>query len=175
MPAVWLAGAGLGLNVYGAYQSGQNQAAAANAQASATAANAAAALYNANIADQNAQIAKEQGAAAVDAQQRDAARTIGKMIASYGASGVEGDVGSPMDVLADSARTAELDKLTLQYNYELKARDYTNQATLDRMNAANGLAAATTYASSAGNYSTAGTLNAIGTGLTGTANILRTS
>jgi hypothetical protein len=78
-----------------------------------------------------------------------------------------------MDVLADSARTAELDKLTLQYNAELKVRDYQNQAQLDRMNAANGLAAATTYASTAGNYSTAGTLNAIGAGLTGYANLSR--
>lgn len=175
MPAMWIAGAGLGLSAFGAYQSGQNQAAAAQASAQAQAANAAAATYNAQIADQNAQIMRDQEAAAVASQQRDAARTIGAMIAGYGASGVQGDTGSPLDVLADSARTAELDKLTLQYNYELKARDYNNQATLDRMNAANGLAASTTYASSAGNYSTAGTLNAIGTGLTGMAKIMNMS
>lgn len=174
----WVATAaigGLALSVYGTYQQGQSAAANAQAQAKAAAASAAAATYNANLADQNAAITREQEKAAVEAQQRTTARDIGRIIAAYGASGVQSDNGSPMDVLADSARVAELDKLTLQYNYELKARDYENQASLDRMNAANGLTASTTYASSAGNYSTAGTLNALGTGLTGFANIMRMS
>lgn len=173
MPALWIAGAGLGLSAFGAYQSGQNAAASAQAQGRAQAANAAAALYNAQLAEQNAVITRQQETFAVESQQRAAARTIGAMVAGYGASGVQMDTGSPLDVLADSVRTSELDKLTLQYNYELRARDYENQAALDRMNAANGLAASTTYASSASNYSTAGTLNAIGTGLAGYANIMR--
>lgn len=173
MPALWLAGGGLLLNAFGAYESGQNSAAAQKASAKTAAANAAAATFNAQIAEQNAAIQREQEKTAVEAQQRTAARVMGSIVAGYGASGVQSDNGSPMDVLADSARTAELDKLTIQYNYELKARDYENQAALDRMNAANGMAASTTYASSAGNYSTAGTLNAVGAGLTGLANIMR--
>lgn len=91
--------------------------------------------FNASVARQNALIAAQQGAAAVDAQQRNATRRIGSMIAAYGASGVQGDAGSPMDVLADSARMAELDKLTTQYNYTLRAAGYESQAKLDLMGA----------------------------------------
>lgn len=94
-------------------------------------ANAAAANYNAQVAQQNAAIARQQGVAAVEAQQRDAARSQGRAIALYGASGVSGDSGSPLDVLADSARMAELDKLTLQYNAELRATGYDQQASLN--------------------------------------------
>jgi hypothetical protein len=164
---------GLGLSVFGTFMQGQSASESAQAQAKSAQASAAAALYNANIADQNAAITREQKGAATEAFDRSTARTMGSTVAAYGASGVQVDSGSPMDVLADSTRSAALDRLTLQYNYDLKARDYENQAQLNRMNAANGLQAATTYASTAGNYSTAGTLNAIGTGLTGYANLSR--
>lgn len=89
--------------------------------------------YKAQIAQQNAQIARGQGQAAVEMQQRNAARTTGKMVASYGASGVQMDSGSPLDVLADSAAMATLDKLTLQYNTALKAAGYESQSNLDSM------------------------------------------
>lgn len=95
----------------------------------------AAADYNAAVARQNAIIAQQQGVAAVEAQQRTAARTQGSIIANYGASGVQADSGSPLDVLADSARMAELDKLTTQYNYQLKAAGFTQQAALSDMQA----------------------------------------
>lgn len=96
---------------------------------------AAAYEYNARVAQQNAIIAGQQGRAAEEAQQRDTVRKIGSMVAAYGASGVQTDSGSPMDVLADSARMAELDKLTLRYNYALKAAGYQSQAQLDLMGA----------------------------------------
>ena len=89
--------------------------------------------YNASIARQNQIIAYQQSEAAVEAQQRDAARAMGAAIASYGASGVQSDNGSPMDVLADSARLAELDRLTIQYNYQLKALGFDQQAKLQKM------------------------------------------
>lgn len=94
-------------------------------------ANAAAATYNSQVAQQGAVIARQQGVAAMEAQQRDAARSQGRAIALYGASGVSGDSGSPLDVLADSARMAELDRLTIQYNAELKATGQDIQSTLD--------------------------------------------
>ena len=109
--------------------------------------------YNAAIARQNAIIAQQQGAAAVQAQQRDASRKIGTMVANYGASGVQTDSGSPLDVLADSAAMATLDSLTLKYNYALKAAGYGSQATLDDMQAKTS--------------STSGVLGAVGTGLNG--------
>lgn len=89
---------------------------------------AASAKYNAAVAAQNAQIARQQGIAAVEAQQREAARRIGSAMANYGASGVQMDVGSPVDVLVDSARNIELDRLTVQYNYALKAMGYEAQS-----------------------------------------------
>lgn len=109
-----------------------------------------AAEYNAKIAQQNAEIARQQGAAAAEAQGRDAQRKIGAMVAAYGASGVQGDTGSPMDVLADSVRNAALDKLNIQYNYALKALGYSNQATL--------------ASAQADNYKTSAVVNAIAAG-----------
>lgn len=111
----------------GAEQQGQSQAAAAR--------------YNAQIAEQNAEVAKQQGVAAGEAQDRASRMKIGSMVASYGASGVDGGSGSPMDVLAQSVRMATLDSLTTQYNYALKAQSYRNQAGLDEANAKNSLIA----------------------------------
>lgn len=91
--------------------------------------------YNASIARQNAVIAQQQGAAAVQAQQRNAARAIGSVTANYGASGVRMDSGSPLDVLADSVAMATLDKLTIEYNYALRAQGYQQQANLNQMGA----------------------------------------
>lgn len=119
----WVALASAAVSAVGSIKQGQAQADAAN--------------YNAAIAAQNATIAQQQGVAAVEAQRRDSARAIGRMKALYGASGVQSDSGSPVDVLADSASMAELDALTTQYNYRLKALGYENQAELDRSNAKN--------------------------------------
>lgn len=98
-------------------------------------ASGAAADFNADIALQNAAIARQQSAAAVQAQQRDSQRQIGHMTAQYGASGVQSDSGSPLDVLAESARMATLDSLTLKYNYDLRALGAESQAMLGRMEA----------------------------------------
>ena len=113
-------------------------------------ADAAAADYNAQIADQNAGIAEQQGEAAAQAQDRDARMKMGSMVAGYGASGVDGGSGSPMDVLAQSARMATLDNLTTKYNYHLKALGYSNQAGLDSSNAKNSTTAGNMNALSAG-------------------------
>lgn len=108
---------GVGLNVAGSLFGGASKSSAYK--------------YNAAVARQNAEIARQQGIAAVEAQQRDAARRIGAATAAYGASGVQMDVGSPVDVLVDSARNAELDRLTVQYNYALRALGYQQQEKLD--------------------------------------------
>lgn len=92
-----------------------------------------AADYNAQVAIQNSRLAAAQGQAAVEAQQRDAARKIGAAVANYGASGVQVDSGSPLDVLADSARMSELDRLTIQYNASLKAMGYDLQARMSQL------------------------------------------
>lgn len=110
--------------------------AAVGAVRSATA-KAQADRYNGEIATQNAAIATSQGEAAAQAQQRDAERQIGRGVAAYGASGVSVDSGSPTDVLADSARSAMLDNLTVRYNATLRGTAYKDQAALDTTEAAN--------------------------------------
>ena len=118
-----IAAVGAGVSAIGAINQGE--------------ANANSAEYNAAVARQNAAIAQQQGAAASEAQKRDAARKMGAALANYGASGVQTDTGSPMDVLADSARMATLDNLTIKYNYALKAQGYQSQSLLDDSNASN--------------------------------------
>ncbi len=93
--------------------------------------------YNGQIAEQNAAIATSQGEAAAQAQQRDAERQIGRGVAAYGASGVDVGSGSPTDVLADSARSAMLDNLTIRYNAQLRGTAYKDQANLYRSEASN--------------------------------------
>lgn len=119
-------------------------------------AQAGSAKFNARVAQQNAVIAQQQGAAAEAAQQRDAARQIGTMIANYGSSGVQLDSGSPLDVLADSARMAELDRLTIQYNTRLKAAGYQVEAQLQQNQATSARTSALFNAagSAMGGYST---------------------
>lgn len=123
--------AGLAILSFGMNAFGQKQQSKANAQA---------AQYNAAINMQNAELARQQGLAEAENQARDAKRTVGSMVASYGASGVQTDVGSPLDVLADSARMAMLDNLTIKYNAEMKARSYEQQAQLNLMGGGSGTA-----------------------------------
>lgn len=122
------------VSAVGAIRAGQAQAGAAD--------------YNAQIAQQNSTIALQQGDAAVAQQQREQSRRQGSAIALFGASGVDGGQGSAADVLSDNARQMTLDNLTTSYNYKLRAQGFSNQAELDKSNAANS--------------STAGYLNAIG-------------
>ncbi len=123
------------LSVYGAIKQGQ---AASDAY-----------RYNADLAKQNAAIAEAQGEAASQAQKVDAQRRMGAMIANYGASGGQLSDGSPADALAESARNATLDNLTLKYNYKLRGLGYTNQANLDSAGADNARTASYFSAASA--------------------------
>lgn len=163
--ATALAVGGAAATAVGAYKQGRAQSAANNAQAEAAMANVAAANFNADLLDQNAEIAAAQGRVAQELQQRQSSRQIGSMIAAYGASGVQVDSGSPLDVLADSARTAELDRLTIGYNTDLQVKNYRDQAQLQRMSAQQGVLAAATYNSAARAASTSGYINAFGAGL----------
>lgn len=118
---VWMVIASSVMGAVGAAQQASAQAAAQN--------------YNAAVAKQNAAIAEEQGALAAGAQDREAQKRIGMAMAAYGASGVSMDSGSPADVLADSARSAALDNLTIRYNAHLKALGFQSQAALDELGA----------------------------------------
>lgn len=95
---------------------------------------AAAANYNANLADQNARIALQTSAEATRQQRVRNYKALGAIRANVSASGVTLD-GSPLDVLEESARTAEMDALTTQYQGQLQAWGYQNSADLYRQNA----------------------------------------
>lgn len=78
---------------------------------------------NAAVMRRNAAIARDQAAAEMLRQQVFARKVRGAMRAAYGAAGVTVE-GSPLDVLEESAATAELDRLTIKYRGELRAIGY---------------------------------------------------
>lgn len=151
--AIGLTALGTVVSAVGAIRQGQAASAAAD--------------YNAAIATQNEQITESQSIAAGEAQQRDAQRKLGSMVAAYGASGVQGSDGSPADVLADSVRSMTLDALTLKYNYKLKGLGFHNQAQLDMANSNNSRTAS--YFNAAGTmFSGAGRVASMASGSGGT-------
>jgi parvulin-like peptidyl-prolyl isomerase len=110
--------AGLAMNAVGAISQGMAASKAAD--------------YNAAINARNAQIAQQQAQADAEAQQRQAYQRMGAIRAAYGASGVTPE-GSPLDILANSASQAELDRQNILYKGKLRAIGYTDQSNLDAM------------------------------------------
>ena len=88
--------------------------------------------YNAQVATQNAMIARNNAEYQAMQQQRAARIKIGAAEANYGASGITNE-GSPLDVLEESARNAELDAQVLRYQGSIRAAGFTDQANLDTM------------------------------------------
>lgn len=94
----------------------------ANAQSNA-------ARYNSQVAQRDAQIGVDQGNAQAAIQARQARSQMDAARAQYGASGVDVNAGSPLDVLQSSAANASLDNATIKYNAKVKAYGYGNEAT----------------------------------------------
>jgi hypothetical protein len=92
----------------------------------------------AEIDTQNAEIAKQQGVAAQVQQQQRTAVLAGAARAQYGASGVSIE-GSPLDVLANGAMSAQQDLQNIEYRTKLKMAGYTNDANLNDASASNAL------------------------------------
>jgi len=74
------------------------------------------------LADFNAQVAEDEAQAAIDAaalaEEQDRARSealISTGLAQAGASGVRGDTGAPLIVLAENTAQAELDAQTIRF------------------------------------------------------------
>lgn len=106
-----------------------------------------AAKYNQKIAENQAIGARQEAAASADRQRRNASKTIGSMQASYAASGVALE-GSPLEVLEESARNAELDRLSILWNGESRAQGAMNTASLEKARGKNAMASG--YLSAAG-------------------------
>jgi hypothetical protein len=121
-PALAIAGkvgtvVGTGMSIYGALKGGQSASQSAQ--------------YDANQNAQNAITARRQADVEALRVRRRGAQVLGDMRASYGASGVDGSQGTPLDVLEDSASQVELDALTEKYNGELQAIGFERSAALD--------------------------------------------
>lgn len=91
---------------------------------------------NANTARRNAEIVRKQANEDERRFRIGSAKQIGDMRANYAASGVSTADGSALDVLADSAATAELDALTIKHQGELKAMGFEEDARADDRRAA---------------------------------------
>lgn len=96
------------------------------------------AKYNAQVAENNAIASRQQAAANAEQQQRQARLQIGQMEANYSASGVSLE-GSPLEILEQSARNSEMDRLNIIYGGELRASGYGNEASLNRSRASNAM------------------------------------
>lgn len=88
-----------------------------------------AARYNSEVAKRDATIGVDQGNAQAAIQARQARSQMDAARAQYGASGVDVNAGSPLDVLQSSAANASLDNATIKYNAKVKAYGYGNEAT----------------------------------------------
>ena len=106
----------------GAIQQGQAASAAASA--------------NAQIAQRNATLARATAAQDAAAQDRQNRQRLGAIAANIGASGVAA-AGTPIDILAESARQGELDKQTILFRGELRALGFQDNAALERNRGAN--------------------------------------
>lgn len=72
--------------------------------------------FNEKVARQAGQDAVRRGQAEAGQQRLRASRMLGQQKVALAASGVDASVGTPADVMADSARMAELDALTIENN-----------------------------------------------------------
>ena len=98
--------------------------------------------YQADVARQNQKLAEQQASAErkagyenMIAKRQETARLIGRQRAAAGASGVAVDVGSNLDLQADTASRGEIDAINLYnqgldrgYNSEIQAWNYGSQA-----------------------------------------------
>lgn len=89
----------------------------------------------ADIQRQNAALDIESSQANADRQMISANQKIGAATTGYAASGVTGDSGSAMDVLAASHANAELDKQNILHGGIVRATNYNNQAAMDETGA----------------------------------------
>lgn len=125
--------------------------------------------YQADVARQNQQLAEQQAGAErrqgyenMITQRQETARLIGRQRAAAGASGAVVDVGSNLDLQADTAAQGEIDAINVYnqaldraYNYDVQAVNYGNQAAA--------------YDASASSTKKAGYINALGTAIGGLA------
>lgn len=118
--ALVLSAVGVGVQAYGQYkeQKAANKAAEYNAQMMER---------NAQIAGMQAENALQRGEVAEKQHRLRVSKFIGEQRAGFGASGAVVDIGSPLDVVLDTAEQGELDALTIRHNVAMEAWGLRNQ------------------------------------------------
>lgn len=115
-PVTVLTVASAATGAVGSVMAGNAQAASASAQAQIARNNA---ILAGQRADQEVQIGKQEE----ERLRRDVSRVIGSQRAMTGASGIDLSAGSPLDVLAATAKEGEMDALTIRANAQQRASD----------------------------------------------------
>lgn len=113
-----------------------------DAQANAYKYNAAVASQNAQVAQENARLAGESGTATAAAVSLRNMQNMGQIKAQQGASGLDVNSGSAVDVRASAKELGTLDAYNARvqavreaYGYETQAHNYEAEATLDQYQA----------------------------------------
>lgn len=112
---------GAGVSAMGAQQQAEASAASNRYQAQVAA-------NNALIAEQNARYAREAGQSQAYQNQYKIRQAVGAQKAQQGASGIDVNSGSPLDVRVSTAELGELDTLTILNNAEREAYGYESQS-----------------------------------------------
>lgn len=149
--------AGAGVSAVGSMAQGQAQKNAADYQAAVD-------RNNAILSQRQARDAVERGQADQQTQMRKNADALGRARASYASRGVEGNFGSPLDVMGDMAQFGALDAKTIGVNSEREAAQYQAQAMSSN-------ASATLKQQQGNNAETAGTIGAFGSLLSGATSV----
>jgi hypothetical protein len=149
--------AGAGVSAAGSIQQGQAQKSAADYQAAVD-------RNNAILSQRQARDAVERGQADQQTQMRKNADALGRARASYASRGVEGNFGSPLDVMGDMAQFGTLDAKTIGVNAQREAAGYEAQAM-------NQNASATLKQQQGNNAAAAGNIGAFGSLLSGATSV----
>lgn len=111
--------------------------------------------YEAEVQERNARATMVSAKLNSDKMMMQFRKIQGNDIANYGASGVDQSSGSVLAVLGSNAESAEIDKQNLLYGGQIRAINYENQASIDRVAASRTMTAG--YLSALGGLSLAGT------------------
>ncbi len=96
--------------------------------------------YQAKIQANNAEMARRKATMDADRQQMIAGQKIGGITADYAASGVDVHTsGSVLSILGASASNSELDRQNILHGGDIRAINYENQSSLDRVAGGNAL------------------------------------
>ncbi len=137
----WISLAGMGLQALGTFTSAQAQQQQGQARMQV-------ARYNAGVQEQRADQLEAEAEARAAIQGRAGARGLASIKAAYGASGVDVNEGTPLEVMSDAAAELELQKQMILYGGKVGAYNARVQGNIDLMMGAYGEQAANTGAMS---------------------------